>query len=483
MEALLTGLLARVAFTAIASLLSWRVWRFTIRPRFYPQEPKELPYWIPCKNRTTLEYFLPSREPFSMTIAGETIYIATSAKDVNDVWSSSKTISINPIAEQMHVAAGLSKEQANFLFQVHHEASYNVNKVKPVIPNQYFIELHHQQLHPGPELEELIKGSAVPSIIEHLNFPKGAHPAVIQKEGKAIIIEAYYGPKMLEMFPNLSKDFTEWEHVAWKLLFSLPSFLSGDMVTVKQNLFGSLATYLRLPRNERPDEAPFVTRIEDMLREHGFDEDLIGTCLFFHFWAINGNVYKLAFWLTAHLSQDPELMQQIREEVQPATKIGSIDDTFLSEKCPALSSLVDETLRLTVTSSLARQLLQTTVIGGKTLEKGRKIMLPIRGLHYDESIWGASPDTLHPKRFLENPKMAKNTSFRPWGGGHTLCPGRFLARRMVNVFVAELLSKYEIGVESNVFPRGDGARPAPGVIPWRKGDDVLLRLTPRGVRT
>jgi hypothetical protein len=38
----------RAVFTALSVLLSWRLWRFTIRPRLHPDEPKELPYWIPC---------------------------------------------------------------------------------------------------------------------------------------------------------------------------------------------------------------------------------------------------------------------------------------------------------------------------------------------------------------------------------------------------------------------------------------------------
>ena len=29
-------------------LCLWRLWRFTIRPYLRPDEPKELPYWIPC---------------------------------------------------------------------------------------------------------------------------------------------------------------------------------------------------------------------------------------------------------------------------------------------------------------------------------------------------------------------------------------------------------------------------------------------------
>jgi hypothetical protein len=33
----------------IMALLLWRLWTFTILPWLSPKEPKEVPYWIPCK--------------------------------------------------------------------------------------------------------------------------------------------------------------------------------------------------------------------------------------------------------------------------------------------------------------------------------------------------------------------------------------------------------------------------------------------------
>jgi hypothetical protein len=27
----------------------WRLWNFTIKPHLNPQDPVELPYWIPCE--------------------------------------------------------------------------------------------------------------------------------------------------------------------------------------------------------------------------------------------------------------------------------------------------------------------------------------------------------------------------------------------------------------------------------------------------
>ena len=41
------------------SLLLWRLWKFTILPLFEPNQPKRLPYWIPCEISSSLP-FLPA---------------------------------------------------------------------------------------------------------------------------------------------------------------------------------------------------------------------------------------------------------------------------------------------------------------------------------------------------------------------------------------------------------------------------------------
>jgi cytochrome P450 len=93
--------------------------------------------------------------------------------------------------------------------------------------------------------------------------------------------------------------------------------------------------------------------------------------------SVVGNLYKLTFWLVAHLVHDQVLLEQIREEVSPAIQGDQVDETRLLEQCPKLESLIDETLRLTVTSSLARVIMEPTVVGGKMLQPGNKIMVRI----------------------------------------------------------------------------------------------------------
>ena len=77
----------------------------------------------------------------------------------------------------------------------------------------------------------------------------------------------------------------------------------------------------------------------------------------------------------AHLVHDQELLERVRLEVLPAVRGDFIDEKYLLEQCPQLEALVNETLRLTVTSSLARVVTETCVVGGKILQKGNKIMV------------------------------------------------------------------------------------------------------------
>lgn len=39
----------RYLILACCPLLLWRFWKFTVLPILEPDEPKRLPYWIPCE--------------------------------------------------------------------------------------------------------------------------------------------------------------------------------------------------------------------------------------------------------------------------------------------------------------------------------------------------------------------------------------------------------------------------------------------------
>jgi len=102
---------------------------------------------------------------------------------------------------------------------------------------------------------------------------------------------------------------------------------------------------------------------------------------------------------------------------------------------------------------------------------------------------------MDPLRFETNPKLINSKSYRPFGGGHTLCPGRFFARRSISFAVALLISRFDMSVKLGdggedkkngvfsvpSFPKMDTMKPSPGASLPYKGQDaiVILKKLPR----
>lgn len=177
----------------------------------------------------------------------------------------------------------------------------------------------------------------------------------------------------------------------------------------------------------------------------------------------------------------PETHAAIKKEVLAAFIDGDenrLDGTILDDHCPTLDSLWMETLRTGVASAFLRQVIQDTTVGGKQLKAGRKLVVPLGQLHAKRSVWGSEPEKVQPTRFLDHPLLSRNNSYKPWGGGSTMCPGRFFAKRFVFTYMAHLLKKYDLEVASGEkFPPKNTAIATPGAT--HHAEDLFLKVTAR----
>lgn len=199
---------------------------------------------------------------------------------------------------------------------------------------------------------------------------------------------------------------------------------------------------------------------------------------------MNGNVYKTSFWMMAYILHDPVLLANIRAETAPGIVNNKANIKYLVESCPRLESLFSEVLRLYMSSAFMRYVSETTTIGGKIVRKGNKCMVPYRQLHYNADVWGPSTYQFDAERFLGDKGTSRNLSYRPFGGGTTLCPGRFVARHSIFSAVALMLNRYDVALDGRLgtpmqaFPRVDEAKPGLGAVGPGHGDDVFIRLRP-----
>ena len=119
-----------------------------------------------------------------------------------------------------------------------------------------------------------------------------------------------------------------------------------------------------------------------------------------------------------------------------------------------------------------RRDLRLTLDGGQeiALRAGDWVALPVGVLHRDPEIYD-DPDRFRFDRFVSD-DGARHFSKRgrkvplpllPYGGGVSMCPGRFLAHQEIKVFVTHLLKAEEI----------DLMEPLPGLQLGRAGLGIL----------
>lgn len=129
-----------------------------------------------------------------------------------------------------------------------------------------------------------------------------------------------------------------------------------------------------------------------------------------------------------------------------------------------------------------REVAAQVSIGGKTLKPGRTLLMPYKQLHFDPAVFGPNAGEFDARRFLDNKSLLRSTSWRPFGGAATHCPGRFLARREVYLFVATVLCRFDVKLAAGPqgvtpkFPKLDECIPSGGILSPTPGDDLLLEV-------
>ena len=125
--------------------------------------------------------------------------------------------------------------------------------------------------------------------------------------------------------------------------------------------------------------------------------------------SINTNTRKAAFWMLAFILHDPELYEALVEEIQPAFATGAETPNaqYLLEECTRLNAAWDETIRMSAFSASVRHVTEDTVIGGKLLRKGSRLMIPYRQLHFDQTVFGTQVENFVSDRFLKSGLQGK----------------------------------------------------------------------------
>ncbi|KAI0837162.1 putative cytochrome p450 [Hypoxylon sp. FL0890] len=487
----------------LMALLAWRLWRFTISPNMYPDSPKELPYWIPVighgfaffRNADSLiakasKYF-GTKEPYSLTVFGNTLYIVTESYDTTEVYKNDDMLSSEIFQGLKATYAKLPKDKpgfpnpqgvsfGSFVPQMHMHQLYSGKNLQVVEDN--FRNWFHRSLS-LPELKRACFQFATIKTDGSVEMLLGRWCSDISiRSGEA----AYFGDVLSQINPNLANDVLAFDDLGWQVMYQYPSFLSHKMSAARAKVQHSFREYLKVPQSQRSASGAIwlINAMEDEAKALGVCDDDIAVLWFNMYWSINTNTRKLAFWLLANLLHTPSLLEVVRAETAPAFQGDElINPPHLWTDCPQLDNIWHETLRLCSNAASVRRVDRDTVIGGKLMREGNRIMIPYRQLHFDPNVYGADSHRFRPGRFGEADKgavLTQGPSWRPFGGGKTLCAGRHAAKRATIIFVTILLRRFNIKIIGNPpFPEADLGRPVLGISSFKEGHDFSVRFSLR----
>lgn len=498
------------------SWITWRIWRFIILPRFQPNNPKEIPYLVPVighalaffKSFNDLvvhgrQYLGNTHEPFTLTIAGERVYIVFAPEDVSAVYRNNTTLEFDTHVQDLFKSFDGSSDGIRKLRMPHQATKTEFKEPTSVIDSDaappqdsvglYIRQSYKQQLQPGDKLD-VLEVKIMRSLRKSLD---AIHEKIISQEEttfsilqltKAALLDtgtaALYGDQLISVCPDFITHFSNFDTNSWMLLYHYPGPLAGPCNIPKRKVLSAFTAYFSLPPSSRKDIAPFLQTIEAEQRKISLSNEDIASSAFIFYWAINSNPWKLAFWVLSYILYDSQLHTKILAETKSTIHTDphqGPDVDYIVTQCPLLEAVFNETLRLVAASTSIRNVIAPTSIGSKLLLPGSRLLMPYRPMHFSSQIFGPNTDQFNPSRFLENPGLSKHPGFRPWGGGSTFCPGRFLARREICTFVVAFLHRFNVEVlAGEVFPRRDEVTPNLGIMEPMKGDDLRVRISIRG---
>jgi cytochrome P450 len=215
------------------------------------------------------------------------------------------------------------------------------------------------------------------------------------------------------------------------------------------------------------------------------------------------NSSPAAFWAIFEVARDPELLQSVRDEAESCL-IGGTEDNPRFEmerllKKPILQAVIAETLRLRVHGIIPRKSpVQGVSVHGSVIPRHKLFFINSTTEHMDPKVWCTRAARHHPpeefwhRRFLLAPACeggeptytinGKSGSWLPFGGGAHMCPGRFLAKRIMTSCIAHVVTRYDCEVLSDrVAQRGMKGMSLKtfGLGTLHPSERVPVRLSPR----
>ena len=244
-----------------------------------------------------------------------------------------------------------------------------------------------------------------------------------------------------------------------------------------------------------PKYASVLDGRDEVYRTHALDRPLTARFDVGLLWASQANTVMTAFWTLVYLLRHPEALARVQDEVRTVTGATTLARAEpitrdAMRRLVLLDSACSEGMRLTAGPMNGR--FATTDFtfpldagGALDIKAGDEFLLYPRHTHFDAEIF-ADPTAFRFDRFVDD--RGRSTTFTkggrrltmpylPFGGGVSMCPGRFFARNEIKVLVATMLTWLDTELITRALPPLDFSRIGLGTLPPKH--DVTIRIRAR----
>lgn len=402
------------------------------------------------------------------------LYVVTSPAIATHVQKTSKTISFNrvmvPMLKRM---IGLDGEPLDMLKR-------ELDMEHPMLEWEH--DMTYKTLGPGVELDELTSRMMV-QLTEFMAkaLPEGGKPLdtdlflFTREVITHCTAHAFFGPEHpVVKRQDLRDAFWDWDGDMTGLLMGpFPSVFARKSYRAREALAVANRDYIRLGHYR--DAAPLHRKRVEMNHDRGMDDEAVGRGELGLLFAGLANSSRAAFWTASQVFARPDLLAEIRAEIEenaveegPGSSERRISVNALRARCPLLWSANREALRLASPFNATRVISDDTLVAGEyLLKKGSVVIIPASIIHADAAVWGSDATQFNPRRFLSDStgtiagtdKPVHPHAFRSFGGGSVFCPGRHFAQLEIVGTAAALFCGFD------VTSPGGGAIPASDFVP------------------
>lgn len=154
-------------------------------------------------------------------------------------------------------------------------------------------------------------------------------------------------------------------------------------------------------------------------------------------------------WLIYLAAQNIEWCEAIHDECRIFENTGNPEALETASK---MQMFIHEVLRCypPVWAS-THHTFQPFRLGDHVIPKNKTIMVSIYNLHHHPGFWH-EPDKFDPGRFNATSKLHEKAMFIPFGMGPRKCLGMGLAKMIINIVLAKLVTHFNLAVNNKILP-------------------------------